>query len=321
MGWMFDNSERKAYSKDPIESDHAYGLDRYGKDDGYYVFFPKEQEKEIRSVVFFVHGYGALNPMIFGEWLEHLIKNGNIVIYPRYQKNLISPATTKFTPNAAEALKGALKDIKGAGIQLESLPLVFFGHSFGGVIVSNLAAQADEYDVPTPDVVMVAEGGTGPFTGALIEDYGVIPSDIPFLVTVGDNDWTVGSYFGERLFKEVPKDNDLVLLHQKSFYQEGKWSITASHYEPYAMNDWCDNKNYNFTFKRAQQVAKTDVLDEEGYWHWLDLCIERARGELDSWEADMIMEGLHMALGENARRVVDVYKKSTYVTSRVTEDL
>ena len=321
MGWMFSNGEKKAYRKDPIESDYAYGLDRYGKDDGYYVFFPKDQEKDVRSVIFFVHGYGALNPMIFGSWLEHLLANGNIVVYPRYQKNLISPATTKFTPNAAKALRNALSDISEEGVETESLPLVFFGHSFGGVIVSNLAAKAEEYGVPLPDAVMVAEGGTGPFTGALLEDYGVMPEDIPFLVTVGDNDWTVGSYFGERLFKELPGENDLVLLHQKAFYEEGQWSITASHYEPYAMGDWCDNKNYNFTFKRAQQVAKTDILDEAGYWHWLDLCVERARGEVTKWDVDIIMEGLRSALGQNARRVVDVYKKKTVVTPPVVKSL
>ena len=69
--------------------------------DGYWLYEPACPTPEQANVVVFMHGYGAYNPMIYGAWIKHLVLNGNIVIFPRYQKNLFSPSTDKFVENAA----------------------------------------------------------------------------------------------------------------------------------------------------------------------------------------------------------------------------
>ena len=39
-----------------------------------------------------------MNPLYYGAWLDHLVKRGNIVVYPRYQATLLTPIT-EFTPS------------------------------------------------------------------------------------------------------------------------------------------------------------------------------------------------------------------------------
>lgn len=244
-------------------------IDNYQKSNGYYIFIPKSVDRDFSGkVVGFVHGYGALNPMIFGAWIEHLVLQGHVVIYPRYQKNLLFPSAAQFTQNSGEAIYDAFEALVSKGIEKDKVDFYLTGHSFGGVISANLTARYKEYDLPKPKGVLVAEGGTGPFTGAMEDSYSGVAQDIPIVVVVGDRDLTVGDYFGRKLFGELQSELAL-LIHQKSL-NVGQIQITSSHYEPYAIGLWCNNSMDNVTSERAQHVGKLDDLDHNGYWQWLD---------------------------------------------------
>ena len=39
----------------------------------------------------FLHGWGATRPRYYRPWLEHLAREGNAVIYPRYQESVVEP--------------------------------------------------------------------------------------------------------------------------------------------------------------------------------------------------------------------------------------
>ena len=52
-----------------------------------------------------------MNPLYYGAWLDHLVKRGNIVVYPRYQATLLT-GISEFTPNTMHAVKDAVSRLK-----------------------------------------------------------------------------------------------------------------------------------------------------------------------------------------------------------------
>jgi hypothetical protein len=83
--------------------------------DGYWLFLPADPLPDSAEVVVFLHGYGAYNPMCYGKWIKHLVAKGNIVIYPRYQKNLVWPRPEHFPENAAKGIRDALEHLRKNG--------------------------------------------------------------------------------------------------------------------------------------------------------------------------------------------------------------
>ncbi len=64
---------------------------RYGKGGKeYWIFEPDSPKPRTAPVIVFLHGWGGMNPLYYGAWMDHLVKRGNIVIYPRYQANLLT---------------------------------------------------------------------------------------------------------------------------------------------------------------------------------------------------------------------------------------
>ena len=100
------------------------------EEDGYWIYEPAAPVPEKANVIVFVHGYGGYNPMIYGNWIKHLVKKGNIVIYPRYQKNNWTPRPPKFVANVAKGVKNGLLYLEKKS-QIKPLVdnLSFVGHS------------------------------------------------------------------------------------------------------------------------------------------------------------------------------------------------
>ena len=77
-------------------------------------------------VVLFLHGWGGNRPRFHRPWLEHLAREGNAVIYPRYQDSVVEPpprCSATCSPASARAL---------ARIDEDPRSLVVAGHSAGG---------------------------------------------------------------------------------------------------------------------------------------------------------------------------------------------
>ena len=58
----------------------------------YWLFEPAEPTPERAPVVVFHHGWLAINPGVYGAWIEHLVRSGAVVIFPRYQADCVDPA-------------------------------------------------------------------------------------------------------------------------------------------------------------------------------------------------------------------------------------
>ena len=58
----------------------------------------------------FLHGWGATRPRVYRPWLDHLAREGNAVIYPRYQDSFVDPPAQALG-NVLTGVRLALRDI------------------------------------------------------------------------------------------------------------------------------------------------------------------------------------------------------------------
>ena len=162
----------------------------YGKQaTAYWLYEPSDPTPKSAPLVVFNHGWLAYIPGAYGAWVDHLVKRGNIVVYPVYQD---SPFTlgNRFTPNAVQAVKDAIQELKsGAHVQPELDKFALAGHSAGGVITADMAVRCEAEGLPAPKAIMIVEPGRGDFRGKPnmpIDDYTKIPTGALMLVVIGE---------------------------------------------------------------------------------------------------------------------------------------
>ena len=236
-------------------------IDNYTDQDGYYIYIPKQSRSE--QVVVMLHGYGALNPMIYGAWIKHLRDQGHIIIYPRYQDKIMGTKTKRFANNAATAIKNARKELEDKGIEFKK-SFHFTGHSYGGAIAAYIGVYYEELGLNIPASIQMCQPGTGPLKGLKLKTYKEFDLNIPFAVVVGSEDKTVGEFMGKNIYESSSDHIHKVFvrhLPDKNIEPE----ITATHYEPYAIDEDLDNNIINYTSRRALAKSK---LDEVDYMYW-----------------------------------------------------
>ncbi len=252
-------------------------IDSFRSDTGYYIFVPAGSHM-VHDLVVFSHGYGALNPKIYGQWIAHLVGQGHVVIFPRYQMTILSTATEMFVPNVVSAIKSATAVLAEQEINVNATALHLIGHSYGGVISANIAANYETMGLPPVRTALLCEPGTGPFSGGLMESYAGLDSSLLLAIVVGDKDRTVGQKVGLQVFETAVNTPERVLFWQYED-EHGDESIGASHYEPYSFDTLFDNGITNFTVNRAEKVSNVDQVDKNGYWQIFDALIEVYRSE------------------------------------------
>jgi acetyl esterase/lipase len=111
---------------------------------GVWTFLPAGKPK--RLVIFF-HGQGGVieaTPQNHRAWIDHLVKRGAIVVYPRYE---IEYSQAVIDP--------AIQGIQTADRQLslDGLPVLALGYSRGAAMAVEYAALAARRGVPEPDAI------------------------------------------------------------------------------------------------------------------------------------------------------------------------
>ncbi len=93
-------------------------------------------------VVLFAHGFGAPGPAGYVAWLEHVAKQGVLVVFPVYPALDLPGGHTRYDALWA-GFEEALRVFgKGDGPKPDLSRLGFVGHSFGGGAAPALAARA-----------------------------------------------------------------------------------------------------------------------------------------------------------------------------------
>jgi len=160
--------------------------------DEYWIFSPDDPRPAQAPCVVFLHGWGALHPRVYGAWIQHLVRKGRVVVYPRYQfaDQLRTPGDVMLE-GARGAVKAAWARLNQSGpVRPNQDRIAWFGHSLGGVLAAKLAASAAADGLPPAGVLLMNEPGGENLIG--LGDLNGLPSDTLVEFVVGDNDMAVG---------------------------------------------------------------------------------------------------------------------------------
>jgi hypothetical protein len=111
---------------------------------GVWIFRPAGKPK--RLVIFF-HGQGGpteSTPTNHRAWIDHLVKRGAAVVYPRYELGY-----------STAVLQPAIAGVRTASgrLGLTGVPVIALGYSRGAALAVEYAAAARGSGVPVPDAV------------------------------------------------------------------------------------------------------------------------------------------------------------------------
>lgn len=158
-----------------------------------------EPEGRQPAVIFF-HGWRQEEPSDYRGWIEHLARQGNTVIVPRYQTARTPPA--QVFPNALAGIRAALDAVP---IQVGSL--VVAGHSAGGALAVDYAATANrDPRWPRPRAVFAVYPGRAirRYPGGIpTVDPSAISSDTTVVAMAGADDQVVGEGLAIELIEEL----------------------------------------------------------------------------------------------------------------------
>ena len=240
-------------------------IDAYEDPEGYYLFLPSDSVRRAHdslNLAVFFHGYGALNPLNYGGWLQQLLDAGTAVVYPRYQRNLYVPGTKRFAPNAAAGARKGIALLRERYPRVRTDSVQFFGHSYGGVLASTLATRGSDYGLPPVSTVFAVAPGTNRFRGSRLDTYVDMPSHVKLVVLSHEDDSIVGDEFPRLLHETCPAQMQRVWLHQRPVNHVDE-SCSATHNECYAPRAEFDTGYRNYTTRKALRVGRQDAVDTE----------------------------------------------------------
>ncbi|WP_139826288.1 alpha/beta hydrolase fold domain-containing protein [Derxia lacustris] len=224
----------------PGGADLSYGAvqrNRYGEGASeVWIYEPTQPRPVSAPLVVFLHGWGGSNPRVYGAWIEHIVRRGAVVVFPRYQADLLAEPD-RFAPQAADSVRNAIALLRNeAGhVQPQLDRVAFVGHSVGGLIAAALAARAEAESLPVPRVVMAVNPGLservpGARAFALPDLAGIAPGTL-LLAVAGDADRFAGTADARRIVAEASRvaaaDKNLVLLHSD---EHGTPALLADHF-------------------------------------------------------------------------------------------
>lgn len=276
----------------------AVTKNRYGtRNQEYWIFEPDSPKPASAPLIVFIHGWGGMNPLYYGAWLDHLVKRGNIVVYPRYQATLLTPIS-EFTPSTLGAIKDAINRLQTerGHIKPDLNKFAVVGHSVGGLLAASVAALAKESNLPQVRAVMSVEPGiTEDPIRIPLADLKNMPADTLLLSVAGDQDTLVRDTDAKRIYYEstnVPAANkDFVMMLTDT---HGAPSLQASHRAPTAMDRSYDNGegvgggpvnpdrlgsargNGRSSQERRLETMMVNALDYYGTWKLFDALCDAA---------------------------------------------
>ena len=228
---------------DVIKNRYKWGAHQY------WIFEPDDPKPETAPLIVFNHGWTAMFPNIYKEWIYHIVRKGNIVVYPRYQFG-ITIGFKNFYSNAVQAVKDAIEELEnGNHVRPELDNFAIVGHSLGGGITAYMAADASDIGLPIPKAVMPVQPFI-PFVPSI--DLSKIPNTTIMLVIVGENDTVVGNHSGKIIFYnsiQIPLTQKDFIIQVTDTY--GEPDLVANHIAPICLpfSDTVDAMDYYSTWK------------------------------------------------------------------------
>ncbi|MBK7148600.1 MAG: T9SS type A sorting domain-containing protein [Bacteroidetes bacterium] len=250
---------------------YDYGTNGSGSD--FWLYEPNTPTPDSADVVVFIHGLGETNPKLYGAFIKHLVRKGNIVIYPRYQKDLNTSNTT-FNDSCAKGILRALDTLQLPGhVKPRTAHFFILGHSVGGILTANMSMLYQQYGLPKPLTAFSMQPGAA---GFLSPDYSAFPADVMYLSLVSENDIIVGTAPGTTIYNQAVNTPTSIknLVHTYAD-NHGSPGITASHFDPLAGDAAFDNGETNL-FIAASGSGPVDAFDFYCTWKLQDALMDCA---------------------------------------------
>jgi acetyl esterase/lipase len=234
---------------------HSYGVGALQ----YWIFEPTDPKPATAPLIVFNHGFWAMFPFWYQTWINHIVKRGNIVVYPRYQQTTIL-GIFHFYSNAITAVKNALIELEqGDHVKPELDHFAIVGHSYGGGITCDMAVLAESEGLPIPKAIMPVQAGFW------LTNLSLIPGSILMIVVFGEDDPLVKEWMEKQIFYGADK----IPLENKDFVTQitdkyGKPDLIADHSAPLTP-----------TIPLAG-FGKTDAMDYYSTWKLFDALTDYA---------------------------------------------
>lgn len=279
---LFSQSQPTQPASGPGGSDYSHsGVTFYNyaaNPDGFYLFEPSSPTPDSANVVVFLHGLALVSPHLYGAWINHLVKHGNIVIYPKYQDANAQVPASEFNANAITGIVNALDTLQLPGhVKPRLQNFAVGGHSYGGLMTANMGILAATSGFPQPKALFSCQGYTDNTTDTRLPNYAVMPADVNLLIVVGDNDAIVGTTFGHFLMDStvnVPTSHKNLITHHSD--NHGSPAIGSTHFEPCSRDDAYDTGESNLFTTVCGLGTKTDAVDYFCYWKLFDALMDCA---------------------------------------------
>lgn len=263
-----------------------------------YLFIPDNPSpQDTAPVVLFHHGWQMMNPMNFGALIDHLVRTGHVVIYPVFQESVDTPLT-HIMDNSVSANRWALDVLKEEyGLSPAKGQTLYFGFSIGAAVSVNLAIDAEKYQLPPANaMVLFSPGDAGHIPQGLglpsfYQRLEQLPHALPIVIMTGEDD-DIGLPTARMLAKRlchIPREHRILYVLPTSSH--GQRKINAGHGSPGA-----PDSRYNFPVDRKQfpkvlqglhqyeRSASLNQLDFFGYWKMMDgVVLGLKTGEFPAW--------------------------------------
>ncbi len=216
-----------------VSSEYGEGGDKF------HLYEPTKPTPKKAPIILLVHGFTDIEPDKYLGWINHLVRRGNIVVYPVYQDTRGGADGSKFSENAQNAFKNALTELqKPTHVQAELDKFMLVGYSAGGVIAANYAAHAAKNNLPAPKALFtITPGGCSNCGFPSLNNFPIdleglnnLPATTKMLVLVGDADIVVGDRTARLIWQstaQLPDTNrDFITLTSD---QHGKPRLIAEH--------------------------------------------------------------------------------------------
>jgi len=238
----------------------------------YWLFEPAEPTPRRAPVVVFHHGWLAWNPGVYGAWIDHLVRSGRVVIFPRYQVDWATrPAD--FLPNTVAAVRDAFDTLETASghVRPDRDRFALIGHSAGGNLAALLAATRDA-GLPSPRALVVLMPGEVLAVREPVLEH--IPEETLLVVVAAEDDLVVGDHRARQIFAEattIPPARKKYVLYRTD--RHGRPRLVADHLAPTASFQALDTGGGPFADYQMNR-GETNTLDHSGFWRLADITLE-----------------------------------------------
>lgn len=224
----------------------------------YSIYYPTDPEM-YKGVVVLIHSDQGSNPKVYGNFIEKLLRDNYLVIYPSFQDYVVS-ANKKDLEFISSSLARAYADIKKNYDAVFNLPVGFIGHSMGGIIALELATGVVGVPKMPSCVISICPAEVNRHRMQNMNFDKLDWYDV-YLVIEEEGDKFHKRGTGTRLIQNLSDGL------RKRYVLRSKDELGSSKH----MNMWSHNvqfssKNNTFATYLSSFIGKTNRVDKEFYW-------------------------------------------------------